>query len=394
MVAAEASGLRERTSSAVIDVVDDAANWCKEYSGLSAAQPSSVSETLESAADWQDAGILSEAKPWPAALSAGGTVLGLSLLLGALPLLLPLALALTVCEALRDVLGINDRTVAFEDEGEGKDDEVTLVLPGTCAYVFWQLGMVQYISERFDTRGVKLAGVSSGAIGAVLLLALEEAAARPGPGAASSKVRRRAQEVFKLVERASSPVVKHPLGFLLRLGSVLDKVAAEVIPEKCPEGNRVRVGVRRVAGGLVPALVPGVVTGFKNREDLKEAVLASSTVWLIVRPWPCRYLACKKWVLCRWREPFLVLLPGRVLAASAEGPCQTHGASAHAFWRPGPHLCHVELWSDEKTLVIARATHLGDADCWRTFTFTVCSTGVWLVPSGAVVPRLRSHTRS
>ncbi|CAE8641117.1 unnamed protein product [Polarella glacialis] len=204
--------------------------------------------------------------------------------------------------------------------------------------------MVQYISERFDTRGVKLAGVSSGAIGAVLLLALEEAAARPGPGAASSKVRRRAQEVFKLVERASSPVVKHPLGFLLRLGSVLDKVAAEVIPEKCPEGNRVRVGVRRVAGGLVPALVPGVVTGFKNREDLKEAVLASSTVWLIVRPWPCRYLACKKWFCADGVNPFsfycLVeyLLHLRKGLAKRTAPRHTHSGGLdliYAMWNCG-----------------------------------------------------------
>lgn len=36
-------------------------------------------------------------------------------------------------------------------------EHTTLVLPGTCAYLFWQLGMIQYLCEHFDTRGVKLA---------------------------------------------------------------------------------------------------------------------------------------------------------------------------------------------------------------------------------------------
>ena len=38
---------------------------------------------------------------------------------------------------------------------DARDEDVVIVMPGTCAYVFWQIGMVQYLAEHFDTRHAK-----------------------------------------------------------------------------------------------------------------------------------------------------------------------------------------------------------------------------------------------
>lgn len=272
--------------------------WCAEYRGPhdSGAESLRGAPPLNAAETWTDAGISSEARPWHPAVAFVGTVLGLGSFVAALPLLLPVALVLTVCEGLRDLLGLDAKAAAVYGKAEGSNEDVTLVLPGTCAYVFWQLGMMQYLCERFDTRKVKFAGVSSGAIAAMLALALEEAATKT-PERPAEAVRARAHEIFQLVEQRSAHLVGWPLGFIARLGTVLEGLAAEILPPNLDYlvlSQRLRVGVRRLAcSAALPALVPDVIAEFSSRDELEDAVLASSSVWLITRVFPCRYVPRK-----------------------------------------------------------------------------------------------------
>eukprot|EP00927_Polykrikos_kofoidii_P055364 TRINITY_DN49634_c0_g1_i1.p1 TRINITY_DN49634_c0_g1~~TRINITY_DN49634_c0_g1_i1.p1 ORF type:complete len:390 (+),score=54.59 TRINITY_DN49634_c0_g1_i1:76-1245(+) len=239
---------------------------------------------------WTDAGIISHARPRSPVVNFGGTVVGLSALFVALPALTVLAAFSTFSEAVRHVLGFDPK----EDEALSKGasaEEITLVLPGTCAFVSWQLGMVQYLCERFDTRGIRLAGVSSGAICAAVILSLEEAAQNEKAGGSpASRVRARAHEIFQLVEKRFAKVTTWPASFIGRLGGVLDECTAECMPSDCNIGDRLRVGVRRFVASPLPAMVPDVITGFKTREELRSAVTASSTVWLVVRLLPVKYV--------------------------------------------------------------------------------------------------------
>eukprot|EP00930_Biecheleria_cincta_P001579 TRINITY_DN102713_c0_g1_i1.p1 TRINITY_DN102713_c0_g1~~TRINITY_DN102713_c0_g1_i1.p1 ORF type:complete len:430 (-),score=79.58 TRINITY_DN102713_c0_g1_i1:29-1285(-) len=272
--------------------------WVAAYKGPpdSRVESSRGVPPFGAAETWTDAGISSEARPWHPAVAFVGTVLGGCLLVAALPFLLPLAFVLTVCEGLRDLLRLDAKDAAVYSKVEGSNEDVTLVLPGTCAYVFWQLGMMQYLCERFDTRKLKFAGVSSGAIAALLAVALEEAAVK-APERPAEAVRARAHEIFQLVEQRSAHLVSWPLGFMARLGTVLDGLADEILPpnlDYAALSQRLRVGVRRLAYSTgLPALVPDMVAEFNSRDDLESAVLASSSVWLVTRLFPCRYVPSK-----------------------------------------------------------------------------------------------------
>ena len=72
------------------------------------------------------------------------------------------------------------------------------------------------------------------------------------------------------------------------MGSVLDSMSS-MLPDK-DVGNRLSIGVRRLSVGPSPALVPAVIDSFKSRSELMLAIQATSTVWLVVRPWPFRYV--------------------------------------------------------------------------------------------------------
>eukprot|EP00929_Paragymnodinium_shiwhaense_P071326 TRINITY_DN36279_c0_g2_i1.p1 TRINITY_DN36279_c0_g2~~TRINITY_DN36279_c0_g2_i1.p1 ORF type:complete len:394 (-),score=49.47 TRINITY_DN36279_c0_g2_i1:122-1303(-) len=237
--------------------------------------------------NYDDAGLHSVAKRWSAAVSLFGTIFFLAVFLVALPVLLVVAFFLTLFEFVRWALG-SDPIVVGE---EGRDDDIVLVMPGTCAYVFWQLGMVQYIAENFDTSNVRLAGVSSGAIASCLLLHLEAAAAKGAEVTACERVRHCAQELFAKVEELCLPVLTWPMGFLARLGGILETLAADVTPTDLASANRrLRIGARRLSWFPLPALVPQVISQFNDTSDIANAVLASSTVWLIVKAMPVTFV--------------------------------------------------------------------------------------------------------
>jgi len=241
-----------------------------------------------------DAGIESAASGWHSFTILAGVAVAVVVALFVLPLLLPIVILSTALEASRAALGLDVRVADLGAESTPNEtDKPALVLPGTCTYVFWQMGMMQYICEQFDTKQAQLLGVSSGAICSCFALALEEAADSGDPSTAYTRVRSRAQQVFARLDEESCKMTCWPWGFIGRLGSVIDAVADEVVPRDCiaRSAGRIRVGLRRLTGTWLPALLPDALQDFKDRQELIEAVKASSHVGLMVRPTPMAYVA-------------------------------------------------------------------------------------------------------
>merc|ERR1719215_1112864 len=188
-------------------------SWCVHYAGVGStslttsgshsSSSSSCSHSLgnamtgvqkpangQKAQGWKESGTATCAKPWPKHVAVGGLVALFSFLAANFPWLLILALFQTAHEGLRYLLGFDKYITAYD---EGKDEDVTFAIPGTCLYAMWQLGMVQYVCERFETRKCKIAAVSSGALGIAVMLALEKVAeGAKSDQEAAERVRRRA----------------------------------------------------------------------------------------------------------------------------------------------------------------------------------------------------------
>jgi len=238
--------------------------------------------------EYNDAGIPSTAVGWSVATATSGTIVGVVGFGLALPVLLPFAILSTVAEALRHCIGLD--TYVTEAE-EGDDDQITLVMPGMCTFAFWQVGMTHYLCENFDTRGCKMAGVSSGAICSAMFLKLEKAASAGTRSTAAERVREQAHAIYALLEKRLEPVATWPCAFVCRLGGVLDALVDDILLEDFADdaeivriGNRIRIGFRRLAGGAVPALVPDTVNSFSNATDLITSMSVSGHVGIMVRP--------------------------------------------------------------------------------------------------------------
>jgi len=216
-----------------------------------------------------------------------------------LPMLLVISLISTFCEALRYLFCLNKYVVAFED---GNDEQVTLVLPAVATYIFWQAGMVHYLCEHFDTRRAKIVAVSSGAVCTMALLAFEAAALKGNCELSKrQRIRQRATEIFRETENATTHLLTSPIGFVARLGTALDGVLRNMLPEEFDAnalGDRVRIGIRRLEGCFPPALMPDVISEFSTKTELLNATAISSHLGLIVRPFPVAYLESKKAWCC------------------------------------------------------------------------------------------------
>jgi len=254
--------------------------------------------------DWPDAGIVSKAKPWTLQTTVVGIFLGVGGFTAMLPVLVPFAVWSTACEALRHALGLDPYVTASE---EGSDDQVTLVMPGTCTYVWWQSGMVQYLCEHFDTSEAKLAGVSSGAVCAAQIVAYEKAAAGGDRSLAGKRVRQRALHFFADVEENMSSITAWPLGFIGRFGEAVNPAILKLLPEDFDAkalGSRVHIGFRRLEGRWLPALLPDATPEFDSREDLLWAMRASAHVGIIVQPSPLLFHEKKQAWCCDGVNPF------------------------------------------------------------------------------------------
>ena len=183
---------------------------------------------------------------------------------------------------------------------------VDLVLPGTGNNVFFQMGMVQWIAETFDTRACRLLGVSSGAVCATLLLALERAAEKE-PGGGRDAARARAEIVYRAVEERVGPLcaAHGPLGFAGRIGGAIDDLVRALFDDDVASHSdlsRVYLGVRRLRWNaasslLPPTLAPTAVCGFGGRRALVDAVRASTTLPAVVAAAPLRRLSGVGWCM-------------------------------------------------------------------------------------------------
>jgi len=199
-------------------------------------------------------------------------------ILPVLPLLLVLGIACTLLEgaayAISTLCGIVDRPPTL------CGDVPLIVLPGTCTWVFYQIGAVQYLAEHYDLRGVRIAGVSSGAICAAVVLLLERCSSR-------AEVRARAHDLFALIDAQLEPMTRTPLSFVGRLGELVDALLPAALPDH-PEvaetlsSGRIRVGMRRWRAWPVPHPHCEVVDCFSSRLDFINAVSASSTLAVMV----------------------------------------------------------------------------------------------------------------
>eukprot|EP00971_Amphidinium_carterae_P221572 4398220-Amphidinium_carterae.1 len=141
-----------------------------------------------------DAGIVSTAEPWSLCTTVAGVLLGS---ICAIAVSLPVVL-LMVTQTVFDTLFWLMHQTTDAPPAIASDDQVVLVLPGTCSYAFWQFGMLQYICEHYDTRAARIAGNSSGAIGAVLILLMERAAEKAkSPADVVKRIRACAQDLFQ-----------------------------------------------------------------------------------------------------------------------------------------------------------------------------------------------------
>ena len=104
---------------------------------------------------WRSAGVETTARAWTwRACAVAALWCGLYVVV-----LLPALVVYTVvCTFLDAVAAVVSRTPA--PAPLRRDARPELVFPGTCTWVFWQLGMVQYLVERYDLKDVRVVGTS------------------------------------------------------------------------------------------------------------------------------------------------------------------------------------------------------------------------------------------
>lgn len=230
---------------------------------------------------------VSASRPWSLPACVTGIVAICATLLLLLPLLMLVTVLNTVSEGIAQVLDTLTGATEPLPPPLSCDDEIILVLPGTCTWVFYQIGAVQYLCEHFDLRQVKIAGVSSGAVCAAVILIFERCAS-------AAEVRDRAHELYAAVDALLSPIVGTPASFIGRLGVLLEQLLHDHVPtdadsvEAMLRTDRIRVGLRRWRRWPVPHQHPHVVTNFTSRHDFINAVAASATVGVMVTPWFAR----------------------------------------------------------------------------------------------------------
>ena len=112
-----------------------------------------------------ESGITVLAKPIALSVNIFGTLLLLPFVLGLIPLLLVVVALSTVFDGVHCLLCAPEPVVDLGGDGADRArGGPVLVFPGTCNGVFFQFGMTQYLAERYDLRGARVVGVSSGAL--------------------------------------------------------------------------------------------------------------------------------------------------------------------------------------------------------------------------------------
>ena len=254
---------------------------------------------------WPNAGVKTTAAAWSwRACAVAALWCGLYVVV-----LLPALVVYTVvCTFLDAVAAVVSRTPA--PAPLRRDARPELVFPGTCTWVFWQLGMVQYLVERYDLRDVRVVGTSSGAVSAAAILLLEHG----DPSAA--EVRRRAQKLHRSLDNKLERITGHPLAYVGRLDGVLAELLDETLPrdDAAYRTDRVLIGLRRWTWTPLPSLAPAVSQRFTDRLDFTRAALASANA-----------------------PPIASLRP----AIRYAGAWCADGVNAFSLWCAVPYMCAV-----------------------------------------------------
>lgn len=160
----------------------------------------------------------------------------------------------------------------------GSHSTVPLVIswPGAGVLVFWQLGVIKGLSERYDLRNVPMLGSSSGA----LVTAMAKS------GTCVDQAASRGLELLK-----ENGVVNRSWGFVGILGQITRKWMQDMLPEDA--GFRCSNGAAELLVTTLPFLRTRSITDFTSKSDLINVVMASSHIPVVVDP--------RLWVSCRWR---------------------------------------------------------------------------------------------
>ncbi|CAH0375838.1 unnamed protein product, partial [Pelagomonas calceolata] len=159
-----------------------------------------------------------------------------------------------------------------------RDQRPSIVFPGCGCYVFWQLGMCQFLVERYDLRGVKIVGNGSGAVCAAAILAMESGV--PGyPPPAACVVRKRARAMQKAIDQSIDSI---------RLSQILRTLLEEHLPSSDHLSlghDRIAVGMRTLQCRPLPCLYPAFVSQYRSREDFAQVVIAASATAPGIASW-------------------------------------------------------------------------------------------------------------
>jgi hypothetical protein len=138
------------------------------------------------------------------------------------------------------------------------DGRPVLGLAGGGVYFFWELGVLRYLSERYDLGRCRFVGASAGALAAVLC------ACRIDPLRAT-------RLAFDLSIEAD--VLNRPGGLAGIWGALIRRWLDELLPEDAAE--RCRGGRVRIVATEVPALRVVYLDDFASRQELIDALMAS-----------------------------------------------------------------------------------------------------------------------
>ena len=219
-----------------------------------------------------------------------GAFVGLLWIIFVAPFLLALTIANTALECLARLLRPACPAHALPLAPPAAPAGPVLVYPGTCTWVFHQMGMTLYLVEHYKTEGLRVVGVSSGAVCAAVMCGLEQAAAgAASPAAAATAVLRKGDELWEAFEVLAAPQLCHPTSWFGRLGPVLGAFLRAALPESCaPAGDRVTVGFRRLSMWPVPHLQPAAASGWRSKAEFIDGVLAACNVFPVVSSSPVR----------------------------------------------------------------------------------------------------------
>ncbi|KAG1674130.1 hypothetical protein FOA52_015760 [Chlamydomonas sp. UWO 241] len=144
---------------------------------------------------------------------------------------------------------------------------LSLGLPGAGILIFWQLGVLHGLRQRFDLSRIPLLGSSSGAVAASL----------GASGACLEGAAARGVDLFKQEQHA---IARRPFGMVGVLGSLVNRWLHDTLPVDA--AARCSAGRASLLVTTLPLLRTRAISEFTCRTDLIRVVLASAHIPLLL----------------------------------------------------------------------------------------------------------------